>query len=713
MNFVKNISSVTLVFVLAAMTVMLPSIVYEPLMNGLQSGKTIFFLAAILIVLTLTLIIIMSGSNFNSFTVSRLDILLLSWFSYIVLKGFLQETPFSLSFAEFIGLAILYIILKSVKTKHFKWLLIALILAGTMQAFYGNLQLWGYYPSHHNRFNLTGSFFNPGPYAGYLASIFPVAFGFWMFDIKFFNHRQKQTEKSVLHFEEKVQKGLNVIVLWLNKTGIKTRKFSVNGLIINIPNNLGRYIPIIALISIALVLPASQSRAAWLAVLGSSVYLLAIKYPVQQKLKLLNLSSGRKIILLLFAVSIILSGLAAMYLFKKDSANGRTLIWKVTLNMIADHPLAGTGIGGFKANYMDYQATYFKAHPETDEAMLAGDTNYAFNELLQQTSEHGIVGGLLLVFIFISALITNPAKKNEKYFENNIQQNYLLKENQFLIISKATLLSIVIFSFFSYPAQILPIKISFIIALAYLSKSQKSFFSVLLPSTNKELPTYRLFVGKCLVLCLITVSVIYGVRFLKTQAKALKDWDFAYVLYKMGSYDSSIKEYALVMPVLYYNGNFLSNYGKALSMAGEHEKAVKVLRKAAKYYPNTIVSTALGDSYKATGQNKNAETAYQHAWHMNPSRFYPKYLLAKLYNVTGQTQKAVFIANELLNKQVKIESTAIEEIIEEMKNIIEKPSLEESRDDNNLLQNFNSKQSKHKGAHTHKIQTIDFKLQHW
>ena len=713
MNFVKNISSVTLVFVLAAMTVLLPSVVYESYMNGLQTGKTIFFLAAILIMLTLALIIIMSGRNFNLFTFSRLDILLLSWFSYIVLQSLFQKTPFSLSFAEFIGLAVLYVILKFIKTEQFKWLLIALILAGTMQAFYGNLQLWGYYPSHHNRFNLTGSFFNPGPYAGYLASIFPVAFGFWMFDIKFFNHRQKHIEKSLLHFEEKVQNGLSVIVLGLNKTGIKTRKFSVNGLIINIPNKLGRIIPIIALISIALVLPASQSRAAWLAVLGSSVYLLAIKYPVQQMLKLLNLSSGRKIILLLFAVSIILSGLVGMYLFKKDSAIGRTLIWKVTLNMIADHTLTGTGTNGFKANYMDYQAAYFRVHPDNNEAMLAGDTNYAFNEILQQTAEHGVVGGLLLVFIFISAFLTNPAKKNEKNFENNIQQNYLLKEKLFITISKAILLSIVVFSMFSYPAQILPIKISLIIALAYLSKSQKSFFSVSLPSTNKELPTYRLFIGKCLVLCLIAVSVIYGVRFLKTQAKALKDWDFAFVLYNLGNYGSSIKEYALAMPVLYHSGDFLTNYGKALSMVGEHEKAVKVLLQAARYYPNTVVYTALGDSYKATGQNKNAETSYQHAWYMNPSRFYPKYLLAKLYYETGQTEKAVSTAIELLQRQVKIESTAIEEIREEMKNIIEKASIESSKNDNNLLQIIFGKRPKYKGAYRFKVITMGFKLQMW
>ncbi|MFW6272388.1 MAG: tetratricopeptide repeat protein, partial [bacterium] len=92
---------------------------------------------------------------------------------------------------------------------------------------------------------------------------------------------------------------------------------------------------------------------------------------------------------------------------------------------------------------------------------------------------------------------------------------------------------------------------------------------------------------------------------------------------------------------------------------------------AAKYFPNTVVYTALGDSYKATGQYKNAEEVYSHAWYMNPSRFYPKYLLAKLYDESGQLEKAAIVAGELLAKEVKVESTAVEEIKAEMQQILE------------------------------------------
>ncbi len=66
---------------------------------------------------------------------------------------------------------------------------------------------------------------------------------------------------------------------------------------------------------------------------------------------------------------------------------------------------------------------------------------------------------------------------------------------------------------------------------------------------------------------------------------------------------------------------FLTNYGKALSITDEYEKAAKISQKATKFYPNAIVYKALGNSYKATGQNKNAEADYLHAWYLNPSHF--------------------------------------------------------------------------------------------
>jgi tetratricopeptide (TPR) repeat protein len=105
-------------------------------------------------------------------------------------------------------------------------------------------------------------------------------------------------------------------------------------------------------------------------------------------------------------------------------------------------------------------------------------------------------------------------------------------------------------------------------------------------------------------------------------------------------------------------------------MAGEHKKSIEILQEAKKFLQNTIVYTAMGDSYKALGEISEAENRYLFASHMIPSRFYPKYLLATLYDETGQREKAVKTAKELLQKEIKIESPAIKEIHGAMEQII-------------------------------------------
>lgn len=51
------------------------------------------------------------------------------------------------------------------------WLLIVL---GCVEAVWGLRQLYGFASSNHSLYALTGSFFNPGPYSGYLAMILPI-----------------------------------------------------------------------------------------------------------------------------------------------------------------------------------------------------------------------------------------------------------------------------------------------------------------------------------------------------------------------------------------------------------------------------------------------------------------------------------------------------------------------------------------------------------
>ena len=60
------------------------------------------------------------------------------------------------------------------------------ILLGTIEAIWGLGQLYGVVLSHHSQYLLTGSFYNPGQYSGFLAMIFPIAFVLFRIKVKDF-----------------------------------------------------------------------------------------------------------------------------------------------------------------------------------------------------------------------------------------------------------------------------------------------------------------------------------------------------------------------------------------------------------------------------------------------------------------------------------------------------------------------------------------------
>ena len=173
---------------------------------------------------------------------------------YITINRYLIQSllGFSIRYIELLGLSFLYLVLRSISLKNYPWLLLTIVLSGIIQAVYGNLQLFGYYSSNHSGFKMTGSFFNPGPYAGFLVSVWVVALGMYLF---------KDTLISRMLLQ------INTKIIVLNK----------------LIKYIFEYIPILGLISIALVLPALKSRASWIATIIATGVLLELRYHFVKK----------------------------------------------------------------------------------------------------------------------------------------------------------------------------------------------------------------------------------------------------------------------------------------------------------------------------------------------------------------------------------------------------------------------------------------------
>lgn len=385
---------------------------------------------------------------------------------------------------------------------------------------------------------------------------------------------------------------------------------------------------------------ASQSRAAWLSALTGLILLGIVRYGIVQKLQQMK---RLKMFLVLLSVmtfiSLIVIGSVSL---RPASANGRMFIWKVTSGMIQENLINGIGFDRFKSHYMLEQASFFSKYPCSLEADFAGNTVFCFNEFLQHFAENGLIGIALLLGVLICICLIH---------------------SHGAAIPKISLISIGIFSLFSYTSYILALKIMITVNLAFLS---------VLMQNNKC--SYKLLMqkGVTFVFGLIIVGLIlWSMLFIYSYHRAWRNWTVANEAYQMYDYKKSVKYYGLIWSEFKCNGDYLTQYGKALEMASYTRSAIDVSLRAKRYFPNVITYISLGNCYKSIEKFQDAEKAYLTAWYMNPSKFYPKYLLAKMYDEIGEKTKARIIASELLRKKVKIHSETIDDIKDEMKNILD------------------------------------------
>ncbi len=108
---------------------------------------------------------------------------------------------------------------------------------------------------------------------------------------------------------------------------------------------------------------------------------------------------------------LLLSGFG-LYQMKQDSADGRRLVWKVSAEMVREHPL-GIGTGMFEHDYNLQQGAYFASGEATDAERWVSDTVYmAYNDYLEQGVETGVPGTLLLITFYGAMLWSAYRRRN-------------------------------------------------------------------------------------------------------------------------------------------------------------------------------------------------------------------------------------------------------------------------------------------------------------
>lgn len=212
---------------------------------------------------------------------------------------------------------------------------VGLCAAGGYELWTGFMQLAGREASRHHLFDVTGTFFNPGPYAIFVAVVLAVSVAWWY-----------------RHGEAFAGRGRWIRVGAWSVAAVAVFCFPV--------------------------LVATWSRTAWVAVAVAAACLLW--------------KAHRRMVLWGMGVAVC-AGVAA-YFLKQGSADGRLLMTMVAGRAWAGEWLCGHGLGGYAQAYGAAQEAFFAVRSGSPLSVVAGSPEYAFNGVLGVGVEQGVLGAV-------------------------------------------------------------------------------------------------------------------------------------------------------------------------------------------------------------------------------------------------------------------------------------------------------------------------------
>ncbi len=465
-----------------------------------------------------------------------------------------------------------------------KWLFFGIVLLGIVQAAYGIGQYLHWFPnSVAPAFRISGSFNNPSGFAAMLVVCLP--FGLYLI------------RKPIIYL-----KLLGIVACIIMATGV--------------------------------ILVQSRTGVVASAVIGMIWMFQLLSEAFRTKLRWTTKVAAGTIV-----IAVLLGGL---YFQKKDSADGRLLIWNCSACMITDKPLTGHGTGGFQREYMLYQANYFNQHPDSKYAQLADIVKHPFNEYLLLLTEEGIIG--FAMFGLLAWLVIREYRRKRA------------EEDKCFMLC---LTGIGVFACFSYPFGYPFVRLMTVFCAARIMQSETSSWISLLKITPALKPIGLLVFGGFLVL---TGKLFYNEYY----------WNIIAQQSLAGETRKVLPEYARLYPWMRGEGLFLYNYAAELNYIGEWKKSNQLMTECSRLYNDNDVQLILADNCQQLRHYNEAEKHLKLAYSMIPNRFIPLYRLVKLYQQQKRDMEAQNIAQEITRKPVKIPSYDIDAIKKEMQDLLMK-----------------------------------------
>lgn len=235
------------------------------------------------------------------------------------------------------------------------------------EAILGLLQIYRVVDSNNTVFSLTGSFFNPNPYAGFLAVSWAVSLAYIL------DHHEKSRFLKV--------------------------------------------ITVIQLILAGIIIPATRCRSALCA-------MIVVTILIMQKNQLCHhfiVKNRAKVMVLLMALAVFL------YILKKPSADWRLFQDRISVLTITHNPFWGSGLGHYQGSASVTQMDYFSSRIKLNdgnvlipsnlspECRTSGRIQFAFCDALQIGVEAGLFT-MIVYWLLVLASLWNLYRRKSPLF---------------------------------------------------------------------------------------------------------------------------------------------------------------------------------------------------------------------------------------------------------------------------------------------------------
>lgn len=596
------------------------------LLDSMNNSRFFYFAGLSITTFLFAGVGIFIGIDRKKIAINFIDLFVVLFLLYSAVRLFFTEyaTFYNFHFLSQFCLTFIYFCVKwfaqtpasLTENRYWQLLIAGFLITGLLQAGVGLMQFYGFEQSY-SIFKVTGTFGNPNHYAAYLVSILPLAFGMY----------------SLL---DDTQPGLRQL----------------------------KYLGAITAMAIVLILPGTQTRAAWLAGGMGMGLVLAIKYNVLGRIRA-TFNHFWKVTAAFASIILVLCTIASvLFQLKPDSAVGRLLIWKITANMIAEKPLFGIGHDRYAVDYNHYQAAYFNGGLRSEtEQRLAQHTKHVHNDYLQIFAEGGFIGILLFCGMIFSALFAGAPQK-----WTPISQKSGVTELR--IAMQASLLAILVNALFFFPMKVLETSLHLYFLLGLISATFSCKSVIHFELKQVLLKAYGVF-----ILCF---AIYFGYQ-IHQQKTAYANWQTAGQLAALGDSVRALSKAEEAFPVLKNNGEFLFFYGGLLYKSSRFKDALSILNESRKRFTDPNLEILLAETFRELGEFDKVVGHLQISINMVPHKFHARYLLAKHYADRGDTASAVNLAKEILDLPVKVSSTAVYEIKDKAQQLVDSQKIKIER----------------------------------